>query len=194
MDLVWLSAGAALVAASVVDVALGDSPGSPGAPGAPRAAAPAAPAPQPLAAAKLASALPSEWRPLDAAAAAMRASLDQVGVSGAAVAAWGDPARRCYAVWLGAEVKGKPSVVVAGLRAALQPDAAPAPAAPAPPSAGPGELRLEVRAPLTGAAVVRWSADGPLVRLGSLVCGHVERYPESCRARCAALFAALEAP
>ena len=185
MDRVRLIAGAALGCAALAGgaaVVAGEA-AAPAAAGAP-------------AAAKLAAELPASWQPMSDAVAAVQGSLGQVGIAGAQVAAWGDPARRCYAVFLQASVKGKPSELEAGLRAALAPAQREGDAA----GAGSGsatsalEVRLPLTAPVPGMMVARLRAEGPVTHVRALACGHMDRYPEACAAQCTRLQAQLEAP
>lgn len=164
-----LAAGAGLALASAVAA----QPSAPGLPG-------------------LVAALPPSWRALPASAAAMTHALAEAKLPPSWVGAWGDPARRCYAVAVRAEVSGQVRQVAAGLRLAL---------APAAPAAGEGtaatssaELRLTLGGTPGGELVAKLRGEGKQVKVHALVCADGGRFSQACQEHCARLAAALEAP
>ncbi|MBK7536846.1 MAG: hypothetical protein IPI49_16080 [Myxococcales bacterium] len=187
---------AAVAAGALAAASWGPAPAAAdGASAAPAAGAAASPLP-----AKLVAALPATWTALADAAAAVQGSVGKVGLTLVHAAAWGDPARRCYAVYVQATVTSKLAEVEAGLRAALAfspapPAAAPAPAAPAAGgSAAAASLRVALPPPSTGTLVAHLRAEGRLTLVRALACEIGARYPEACRKICERLADALEAP
>ena len=168
-------------------------------------------------------ALPASWRPLPDASHAMTEVMEEkladAKLTSVTVAAWGDPARGCYALQLSAKEQGvRLAEVAAGLRkgfgvapepepaAALageqagSADATPAgsasgSASAAPPAnAGSAELQFEVKPPLAGTVRVRLRDDGASTRLTAAACFFHPRYPEQCKRHCERALASLEAP
>lgn len=167
---VALGAGTALALASAVPAQPAAAPGLPG----------------------LVAAVPSGWRALPASEAAMARALTEARLAPAWAGAWGEPARRCYAVAARVEVAGKVSQVVAGLRLALAPSApAPAEGSSAEPTA---TLRLPLGDALGSALVAKLRSTGKRVLVHALVCAEGDRFPRICQEHCARLAAALEAP
>lgn len=140
----------------------------------------------------LTAAVPRGWRALPASEAAMKRALAEARLAPAWAGAWGDPARRCYAVAARLEVEGKVRQVAAGLRLALAPSApAPVEGSAAEPSA---TLRLALGGELGGELVAKLRSAGPRVIAHALVCAAGDRFPRACQEHCARLAAALEAP
>lgn len=140
----------------------------------------------------LTAAVPSGWRSLPGSAAAMTRALAEARLAPAWAGAWGDPARRCYAVAARLEVEGKVRQVVAGLRLSLAPSA-PAPAEGSAEQAS-ATLRLALGGELGGELVAKLRSAGPRVIVHALVCAEGDRFPRACQEHCARLAAALEAP
>jgi len=163
-------------------------------------------------------ALPASWRPLPDASHAMEEMLADAKLTSVTVAAWGDPARGCYALQLSAKEQGvRLAEVAAGLRkgfgvapepAAAGEQAGSADAAPAsgsgsgggsasaapPANAGSAELQFEVKPPLAGTVRARLRDDGASTRLTAAACFFHPRYPEQCKRHCERALASLEAP
>lgn len=201
-------------AAPVAQAAAGQGAATGGAqPGAASAPAPATSATQPLA-------IPASWQELPEAGHVVEQALEKANLRGAKVAAWGDPARGCYAIRVAAREEGaKLAQVEAGLRKGFgappaQPSAAGGAAAsdasgagssastegsvgsavPSAANAGSAELQLTLPPPHTGAVRARLRDDGAATRLTAAVCFFHARYPEQCRAHCERALASLEAP
>ena len=186
----------------------GEAAAQSGSAAAPAAAAQSASAP--AAAAKLA--IPASWRELPEVVHAVDESLAAAKLLGAQVAAWGDPARGCYAIQLAAKERGRHvAQMEAGLRKGFGAPPAPAtgsaaagstgsasPASPAtkPAAANPSsaELTLSLEKPMPGSLRARIRDDGESTRLAAAVCFFHARYPEQCRRHCERALASLEAP
>jgi hypothetical protein len=153
-------------------------------------------------------AIPASWQPMPDAIHAMEEQLASAKLGAVKVAAWGDPARGCYAVQLTAKEQGATlAEVAAGLRKGFAVAAptgggsavdAGAGAGAAPPgpaaNAGSAELQFEVKPPLAGTVRARLRDDGAATRLAAAACFFHPRYPEQCRRHCERALASLEAP
>jgi hypothetical protein len=156
--------------------------------------------------AELKLAIPASWRPLPDASHAMEEALSGAmagaKLTAVTVAAWGDPARGCYALQLSAKEQGvRLAEVAAGLRkgfgvaTATGSGSALAGASAAPPAnAGSAELQFEVKPPLAGTVRARLRDDGASTRLAAAACFFHPRYPEQCKRHCERVLASLEAP
>ena len=150
--------------------------------------------------------LPASWKPMPEVVKTVEDALAESEINGAAVAAWGDAGRGCYAIQLAAREKGAPVArVEAGLRKGFGAPPASAEGAEgaatgsaatgsAAANAGSAELAFELSTPLPGLLRTRLRYDGEATRLAAAVCFFNARYPEQCRRHCDSALASLEAP